>query len=220
MGTVWGGIVLEKQHSFWWIPLPFGDHCLLHFVQERCVVACCHCSTLFEVFSQQYPVFVPETRCHYVRGWLICSEHFLTREQPCLHSLDSSFVSGSYKYIHVSYTVASWAKKPSAVHLRCPEISCEATTTRSCFLSSYKHFGTHLAERFLISNIWMINITHSWDISRISSLFFGWNSPVCPHHAVNSIHIFRHSDHKWPIWTVFIHYQCWNVLSSLKQPSF
>ena len=33
---------------------------------------------------------------------------------------------------------------------------------------------------------------------------FGWNSVIFQYHAVNSIHIFRDTDHSWPPWTVFI----------------
>lgn len=48
------------------------DHCLLHFVQGRCVLACCNCCTLSEVVDEQYPIFVPENRCRYLGGWLLC----------------------------------------------------------------------------------------------------------------------------------------------------
>jgi hypothetical protein len=84
------GIVQEKQRSFLQLPLPFGDQCLLCFVQKRHVVVCCDCCTLLEVVKQQYPILVPRNKCHQLGDWLLCWTFFGWGEPLCLHSLDWS----------------------------------------------------------------------------------------------------------------------------------
>jgi len=72
-----GSGVLQKQHSFWQVPPPFGDQRLLHFFQDRW--ASCDCCTLFEVANQQYPIFDPENRCYHLGGYISVFEAFWVR---------------------------------------------------------------------------------------------------------------------------------------------
>jgi len=60
-----------RQALSWRSNTPFdsfpavGDQCLLHFGKGS-VLAGCDCCTLFKVVNQQYPIFVPQNRCHHL----------------------------------------------------------------------------------------------------------------------------------------------------------
>lgn len=67
---------------------PFKDCFLLHFTQERCVVAFCDFCTLFELVDQQYPNFVPKIDAVNLEADY-CVRNFFGRGEPLfLQSLD------------------------------------------------------------------------------------------------------------------------------------
>ena len=60
----------------------------------------------------------PKKQSHRLWDWLLCWNFFGWGEPLCLHYLDHSFVSGSYKYIQVSFIVTCKAKKPAVFCLK------------------------------------------------------------------------------------------------------
>ena len=186
----------SKISSSWQLFPLFGDQCLLHFFRDTCVVACCACCTRFKVLSQQYPTIVLENRYHYFGGWFMSLKLLWARRTTVPLILRFFFVSGSYKCIHVLSIVTSRAKKPTMFNVECSRIAFlwSHNTTLLIRIQTFWHpFGRKLS---LVQHI--MNPTCSWVC--LQSLYYlsGWNSPICCNHAVNGIHIFRYSDHKWP----------------------
>jgi hypothetical protein len=64
---------------------------------------------------------------------------------------------------------------------------------------------SHLAESFLMSKIsWIIQPTLSWDIIRVSALYFSGYSSIVQDHGMNGIHVFWNCHLSWSPGTFFI----------------
>jgi hypothetical protein len=175
---------------------------LLHFVQERCAVACCECCTLFEVVNKQYPIFVPENRRHHLGDWHLCSKLFWTRWTTVFPLLWLFF--------------CLWIMQMYACFTHCHKLSQEACCIPSKVLKNcpWSHMIMPL---ICIQTFWhpfgraSLCPTHDgWRTLHVPMIYselcylFAWNFLTCQDHALNGIHIFRHSDHRRPSWTVFI----------------
>lgn len=145
---VWGGDVLEK-HFFGQLLPKFGNQRLLRFVQERCIVACYDCCTLFEIINQQYTIFAPENRCHHLGDWLLCSKLSWTEwtaVSPRLRLFFCLWIIQMYSCFIYCHTLS---QETAVFRLKCSRIAREVTTP---FWSTFSHFGARLAESFPTSN--------------------------------------------------------------------
>lgn len=158
-----------------WRPVPASL-----FQRELCSSLLC----LLHPFQGSQPAvshLCPRKQIPWIWRLTFVFETFVDEENHCTSStLDCSFVSGSYKCIHVLSIVTSRAKKPTMFHLKCWRIAFVATTW-SGFWSAFKHFGIHLAESFLMSNTWWILHVPESYLQSICYLSVQ-NSPNCQDH--------------------------------------